>query len=188
MAIVLTAGLPARAQDPPAQPDAPASLALTVRVTPANIWKVVGGLRQVMKEGPQSEAGPLLLRDLMGIISAEIGIDRGGRPTTPAAGLRVSSDPLARAIQEGGVEAAKAQWTKERQRVAGEASASGLSLDDAVAGTARAIETHAAKTRQAADAIAIGLTGLKEAWVGPAPRPPSGSGPGGPGAASDDRR
>jgi hypothetical protein len=172
-ALAVMAAAPVFAQEPAAPAEAPTTLSLTVRVTPANVWKVVGDLRQIMSEGPQSQAGPLLLRDLLGVISAEVGIDHGQRAPAAPSGVHVSSEPLTRGIRQGGFGAAKEQWTREQQRIGSQAAESGLTLERAVAGTAKAVETNAAKARQAADALASGIAGLKDAWLAKDSQPSS---------------
>ncbi|MCX6551110.1 MAG: hypothetical protein NTY02_08905 [Acidobacteria bacterium] len=163
--IVATAVTPARAQQPQAAADAPSTLSLTVRVTPANAWKVVGDLRQLMNEGASSPAGPNLLRDLAGVISATIALDSGAVSQAPSTGIGVSSEPLARALRERGAGAAWDAWTSERRRIGGQAAGSGLSLEQTVTRATKALETHAAKARQGVDALASGLTALRETWV-----------------------
>lgn len=144
--LTLTAG-PVRAQGTPQASDAPTTISLTVRVTPANAWKVVGDLHQMMNDGPSAQAGTTLLRDLAGVLSAAVAIETIPPPTS---GLRISSEPLQRALQQGGPKAAREAFTKEQQRLSPQTSAS--SFGQTAAAAAKALEAQAAKAREAVGA------------------------------------
>lgn len=167
MIIAATTVTAARAQDPQPAKDAPATLSLTIRVTPANVWKVVGDLRQLMNEGPSSAAGPNMLRDLAGVIGASVALESGAASQAPASGIGVSSEPLTRAVQQGSVGAAMDAWTREQQRVGSQAADAGASrrLSEAAAGAAKALEVHAAAARQGLSAMAGELAALKKSWT-----------------------
>lgn len=139
----------------------PATLSITVRVTPANVWKVAGDLGQMMRDGGRSSTP--LLNHLLGIISAEMTLDRGAGPAIPSSGIRVSSDPLVQAVRKGGIAAAAKEWPRQKQAVANQTSAAGPSLDEAYAGAIRTAEQHAAIARGGYDAIAGGLSEMKVA-------------------------
>ncbi len=147
MALLIVAAVvtPARAQEPPPPADGPATLSLTVRFTPANLLKVAGDLRQMMNEGVQP--GQPLLKDLLGILTAEVSIERGPKPAPPG-GIRLSSDPLVRAL-EGGPAAAAETWQQQREQVGRQADTSRLGLDKAYAEAVKAVGEHAAVAVQA---------------------------------------
>lgn len=144
--IVAVMVTPARAQDPPPPADGPTTLSLTVRFTPANLWKVAGDLRQMMNEGVQP--GQPLLKDLLGILTAEVSLERGPRPAAPSDGIRASSDPLVRALESGPASAAQT-WQQQRDEIGRQADTSGLGLAKAYAEAVKAVGEHTAVAVQA---------------------------------------
>lgn len=149
--IAAAAVVPARAQEPPPA-EGPATLTLTVRFTPANLWKVATDLRQMMNEGVQP--GQPLLKDLLGIVTAEVAIDRGRKPAPVSGGIHVSSDPLVRALESGGPAAAADRWKQDRAQIGSQAQASGLSLEKIYAEAVKAVGQHTALAVQAGRAAA----------------------------------
>lgn len=147
VALLIAAAMvtPARAQDPPPA-DGPTTLSLTVRFTPANLWKVAGDLRQMMNEGVQP--GQPLLKDLLGILTAEVSLERGPRPAAPSGGIRASSDPLVRALESGPAAAAQT-FQQQRDEIGRQADTSGLGLAKAYAEAVRAVGEHTAVAVQA---------------------------------------